>query len=788
MELQAVIDDVLAEAQQKKVNLRRTTIFCDTLTIKSSTSIGWKNDSGFRLRIYTRRVVAESSPALSMVLNEGASLALLATEVPEDFQVSFRTGTLGEQTAVAFVPRDAFGIEAQFEGGKVVPSMLKGPDVESIESIDYFKQLDEDGTLNSDMWVDDNLPRLLQFQFLVASTQIDRNRALALQLLNFVCTASNTPASRDFNIQATALRSSILARQATNVSLVPSVNVFHSKNILKARLSAAASFENAFQSFISQEKTSQNLTLFASNAIDSNRNALSEYAFLEENSRQAFSSATKSFDIAQSNYIKRQSELDAAGKRFEKGIKDWKLKQELEAAKEILLAVVEVAGAIVATVATAGAAAPVAGLAIANAASKGAKVVGLIGRIKEIVVKIKGLYEKFKPLIEKLKGLVEAIQKMLEIVSQAKRMSDMPKELEPADSTLDPINANALWDAFTIDVAVMFQELESYPIEGKTEYQTLLLKLPIYAKAFLTAQVAVVTSGQGLAVILLRKKLDTEQQSRLEGTLTHIKDDSTLLALLKRAMFDRVLAVRNLVYLDFWTYKAAFQYYSLTSESDLNVYTSAVQRISDYQTDAARLQAAVNSFGATVRIQQKSFLLIMPLEADQRNSLQNSGTLSFAPAIDAEAFDGFCRIRLSRARAFLEGAKSSSETSTVRLHIKTTGRFYDRDFPYSQRPQAVTTSPAGDSLRISNSSNHGRTLVEPLLPRAFIGEPRTIAFEYAGRDQVLCDGYFGLQNDYTKQTPFQEWTLQVKPGAQGGLDWTSVKAVRWEFLCEVCAT
>lgn len=57
--------------------------------------------------------------------------------------------------------------------------------------------------------LDSDLPRLVQFLLLVASTQVFRNTALALSMLNFVCSVTDVPSSRDFNLQATALRSSI---------------------------------------------------------------------------------------------------------------------------------------------------------------------------------------------------------------------------------------------------------------------------------------------------------------------------------------------------------------------------------------------------------------------------------------------------------------------------------------------------------------------------------------------------------------------------------------------------
>ncbi|CAF9933204.1 MAG: hypothetical protein HETSPECPRED_008570 [Heterodermia speciosa] len=109
--------------------------------------------------------------------------------------------------------------------------------------------------------------------------------------------------------------------------------------------------------------------------------------------------------------------------------------------------------------------------------------------------------------------------------------------------------------------------------------------------------------------------------------------------------------------------------------------------------------------------------------------------------------------------------------------------------PIVSQPQAMSQSPIAppETSSIVREDSSGAEVPEPLLSRAFIGEPRTIAFEYKENENVLCDGDFGLSNDYTKQTPFQEWTLQVKSSAPDRLNLTSVNSIRWEFLCEVCA-
>ena len=153
MDLQTTVDEAFKEGQKGGVVLRRLSLFCDTLIIKAGTTISWKNDSGFRLRIVARRVVAESTPALAMALNERAALAILSTEFPLDFQVSF--GVDSSQNVVKFIPKDTFGMQVTVTKGQLVPSGVDPPEADLAESIDYFKQLKDDGTLDSDKWVDE---------------------------------------------------------------------------------------------------------------------------------------------------------------------------------------------------------------------------------------------------------------------------------------------------------------------------------------------------------------------------------------------------------------------------------------------------------------------------------------------------------------------------------------------------------------------------------------------------------------------------------------------------------
>lgn len=56
---------------------------------------------------------------------------------------------------------------------------------------------------------DSDLPRLLQFQMLVAQANTSFDLPLALSLLDYVIAASSTPLGAQLNYQASALRSSL---------------------------------------------------------------------------------------------------------------------------------------------------------------------------------------------------------------------------------------------------------------------------------------------------------------------------------------------------------------------------------------------------------------------------------------------------------------------------------------------------------------------------------------------------------------------------------------------------
>ncbi|KAI9749666.1 MAG: hypothetical protein M4579_006787, partial [Chaenotheca gracillima] len=767
LRLPDAVDEIVSLAESKKTIPRRINLFCDTLFIPSGTNLTLQHDSGLRLSIWARKVVQENTantPAFSMPFTDGAALIIYATEFPSGFSVDFGLPGAQRVKTVPFNSETKLGKVAEYRNGTLDLTDRDPPD-EDMQNISYMHRINEDGTVDEDPFWHDDLPRLVQFQFLVATTQIFRDPSLALSLLNFVCSATDVPSSRDYNFQATTLRSSIVARLENNVSYIPSVNIFASKEVLQARLLAAQRFEDDFHVFIGKSRDNEYLNLAAANMVYASNDAMSEYNFLEGLARKHYTENADALEKAQKSFSARQDELKKAGEKFQQGIQKLKKDQEMEAVKEGIFAAIEVIGAIALTVATAGAAAPAVVAAGVHAVSKVSTVSKIIQKIKEIVGKLKKIYEKFKPMIKKLAALVEAVKKIVAILNQAKSIAEKPNQLEPASTDMDEINGMRVWDDFVIDVTSMFDEIQGYEIEDKAPYKVALLKLSVSGKAVLATQTAVITSGEALTTILLKEKLQNDQTGRLEKALSVIGKNSRVVSVLERAMFDRVIAIRGLAFLDFWNYSLAYQYHTLSQDTPIGL--SALKPIKDYGNDAARLQAAIASFGSTLIVQQKNFVVDMALSDEVIQTLRSTGQATTPLALDAPAFQSFCRIRLKRARCFLKGLKTttpSNDTTTVRAFLTTDARFYDRDLPTSYKA-------AGRVTAVSEINDTAITLA-----RAFVGNRRTVLFEYApSNGSVLCDGEFGQRDDYTKLTPFTDWHVDISNEngtVPQGLDWT----------------
>jgi hypothetical protein len=220
---------------------------------------------------------------------------------------------------------------------------------------------------------------------------------------------------------------------------------------------------------------------------------------------------------------------------------------------------------------------------------------------------------------------------------------------------------------------------------------------------------------------------------------------------------------------------------------------SPVKPVVDYLEDVVKLQSAIVSFGSQVLVQQRLFTLnTLAGFADAcelASAITHGKELSFPVHPGLQLFQGFGRIRLSRARSvlmspfatsstniaircFLDGAKLSSTADPqkgslpLRIELQTGSQFFD--FPLEQRAEC----------------DHG-----PVIPRIFLGMSRKVLFEYFPSDNSTpCDGWYGQERDYTKFTPLTNWVVKIIGGygtlSVADLDLSGLKGLKLEFLCD----
>jgi hypothetical protein len=637
-----------------KEDLRRLVLYCDTINLTEGLVVGYKDsEKSLDLRVFARKVECrDASQALHMHFSEDCQLEFYTYELKKGFtaHLEFGDGSI-RQLPLSIAP-ESWGITVNWTGEKFL-FVHHDSTALDMTTANYLNRIKSDGTLEKGNFIEnnDNLPRLVMYQFLVAATIMKINPKLALEILNWVCNLSAHESSAALNIQACSLRNSLVLSQERKVFNVPLVNIYASKQVLESRLAASTAFEQAFQNFAAQNRASAAVLGQTVNLIAKSEDAMSEYAFLEDLAQKAYSSAQSAREVAFKRYDQNNTDLVPLQKEFSKGLEDWCTEQKIESAKSVFSACIGTIGAITATVASGGLAAPMIPAVAGKAVDAVGKVAKIINTIKEVVEKIKKIYEKLKPILEKLKKLSEAIQAVVAALNASKTLEENTA-LQRPDMNLDIYNATALWDIFREKVDQIETTVASIDFAAKEKYFFALRTLVINGKTYLQTQENLCQRGNELALVLLKVKLQHKDKQRLTLSATATEQQGAVLDLLKRAMFDRLLSIRSLVFLDFYMYSEAYMFHTLTDKPPVNI--SPVKPVLDYLEDAARFQGNVAAFGSRVMVQQRKFSVLTCGDAVNTSGLRDRllknepVCVSFNP--DDAMFAGFARIRVSRAR------------------------------------------------------------------------------------------------------------------------------------------
>jgi hypothetical protein len=345
--------------------------------------------------------------------------------------------------------------------------------------------------------------------------------------------------------------------------------VYACDQILKSRLVAALAFEQAFRDFAVQSDNKAFQVNTALNVLSKDEDALEVYGFQKRQKDKEYKDAHESLGVAEKSYGEICASVKVTKIHFNSKLAEWKEKQEDAANWEIVTAVIDITVAIGLTIATGGADSA----AIIKAGKKGVEAGK---KVKETVKKIAEIFEKMEKLMT---AIVEIFKKIKEAIKRSDEVHEMmhkfekstkamgllksPETLKPSDGTLDLHNAMAAWSDFEVEVNRLEKSMEEVDVEDKAPYFDAMRKMVIHGKTVILTKVAVVQKGDEVACLLFQETLGRRNNERIRLTVDSAEKTKEVARILMLAMYDRLVSIRGLVFLDFLSYEIAYRFHTL---------------------------------------------------------------------------------------------------------------------------------------------------------------------------------------------------------------------------------
>jgi hypothetical protein len=451
-----------------------------------------------------------------------------------------------------------------------------------------------------------------------------------------------------------------------------------------------------------------------------------------------------------------------ANSEFEAGLEQWKWKQivwaSLKATVGIGIAIASVCTANPAGAAGGTAMATEAGVAAAAAAGRIARLVAAIKRIVEAV----GGVEALKGILDGLDKVREAVAAGISAVELAARIQRDWKALPDAGTSI----AAEDWDLIVEDLGPLLQPAVAAEVPGAQEYLGELRKLAIRGKAKFFAQEHVIEEAQRFLQLVWTLEREEADHAVVESEIEAIAEGEPLQESL-RLRFEQarddikarvVLAIDNLA--------AAHHYFALDEgQARADPAMSATELRAALGRAADDLVQAYERFDP--RPQRWTQRIPVDFDAASRDQFASHGTLSIELPLDAENFPHYARIRVSRVRAYLRGARCPPGKEIL-LQVSTSDHYRDR---YGS-PEPRLFDFAGRPLRLGFGYRH-----RPGVSRLPLeGDPEASAEVSYGGEPIA-----GIEGVYFEPTPFTEWRVSLPPEGNPHLDLFGCERIELEF-------
>ncbi|KAK6331454.1 hypothetical protein TWF730_004536 [Orbilia blumenaviensis] len=703
------------------------------------------------LYLFAREVSAvQSKPGPLVIKYTHSVVVFFATPgLDQNFPVKFIDALGGTHEINITVPDGSYGMVVEVVAGAQNPVVEPvGAPGFALNAMDYMGDL----SLTAETFIEDDLPRLLQFQQVLATAWRATNPDLAMKIYDFIVkTAKGSPAALPIYKQAVTSLSKLKMISDPLQQYVPNLDISQIKEVLDDHLAVAQTFEESFNEFSKQQTHAENSIKVATDAFTNSKIAVEKYKFLEGQAKTRLEFAVQAMNDAVYNYNMTYNQLPLRLKTFQSGIAEYATDQTGKLILSIMMAV----GTIVLTIG----AGAIGAAALPASAVGGSLPFKDISAAMQVIKNAETATDNVKAAVESIRYMVDNIGKALAAMAYTMTTLNLllgttvpglkPDgfDVKTYDAPVDPldrvdvINLSAAWDNWRVLNELAWSKMPEAQkrIDGASDYYAALYALSNNGKAVVAAQAAYIQVFDDYMEASVNLQTAQAQNKVLQGAVSRLQDP-LVFHTFKRAMFDRLIAVRSWVAVEFHDYISAYQYYTLASSppavvpvmSPASYYTSAV---ADLQSDATNAQSSFRSQFQTFALSSTDTETVFG--NNWKNDLHSLSGLTFSIPTNSTYFSSASRVRVQRIRCYLIGAKAEEVQTTITI----SGSFEDKGLSYPYNP-----------LKFVSDST----------PLRFYYVPSRNDPNDSNPNLVRQDGLYARQDVFMTPTPFAVWNIKVK--------------------------
>ncbi len=470
----------------------------------------------------------------------------------------------------------------------------------------------------------------------------------------------------------------------------------------------------------------------ASDAIEHRRIYLEQAeANIEESHR--------TLDQAMQQLERQRVDSELARIGFEHGLAQWEYDNRLEAAFNAIGAVVTFGGSVALAVVTGqpqlGAA------ALAELVAAGVAFAVDLGQALE---DLSSTIETSQELLDGSISLYESATAAQDMMSAAERLD----QLAGFESAL-ALQSDA-WQRFNIEADLALAVAIEEGVGGAREYQATLQTLAVAGETVLKIRGGLIRALLEAAQIEIALYFEMRSQARLNQMVDEYTGELEATNAVAQVFFDRLLELKRPFVLALLNYRAAYEYWSLSS---LDTPITLLQHPQEYRVALANIEReyadALSSFS---RPPQPFFNRVMVFDdAASLEQFYRDGQLTINVDMDEPEFFDLDRVRLEGVRVWVETADSSAG-EVFFLDVETAGTYRDR-------------------FGLEEYEFQGHSV-----NRAF-----AYRLDADGLPEVLLEGTLAdrFQFAYFEPTPFTTWTVTMQ---SANFDFSRVTAISVEWF------